>query len=311
MASRKYEDFEKVRLLKKTMIYSLLLATREGKQYVLKIYRKKELADHGLSGKIKKEATLMNLVCSPFICKLHSTFQDHRRLFFELDYCHGGSLADRLQEWYLCPNDVALFYVAEVLEALDALHAQNIVYRNLSPENILIDSNGHIKLYDFTNAKKMQLDRTYTMVAFQSYSAPEQLLGNGHTKLADWWTFGILIFHLLTGTVPFEASDPIEAYFSMIQTNYTLPNYLDSDAAELIRKLICPDPRKRLGFGDQGCKKVKQQGWFEGVDFKAVANKKIPPPWRPSQNEHYYKCNDDEEDTSEDVEQIDIVDFII
>lgn len=179
--------------------------------------------------------------------------------------------------------------MVEALVALESLHSQNIVYRNLSPENIYIDLDGHIRLNDFSNAKKLQYDRTYTMGKFQSYAAPEQLLGNGHTKLADWWTFGILVFHLLTGSVPFEANSPMDAYFNMIQTNLILPNYLDPHATELIRKLICPDPRKRLGYGEKGVKTIKQQPWFDGVDFNAVLQKRIPPPWRPVVTQKYYQ----------------------
>jgi serine/threonine protein kinase len=190
------------------------------------------------------------------------------------------------------------------------MHSKNVLFRNLTPENIYIDLDGHLKLNDFTNAKKLAFDRTYTMIGFQSYTAPEQLIGNGHTKLADWWAFGILIFHLLTGILPFEASSPLDAYFNMIQSTINLPDYFDPSAADIIRKLICPDPRKRLGFGDNGVRKIKEQPWFNGVDFNLVTAKRIPPPWMPLEDVNYYTCSEDLSSLSEGGEE-EYVEFLM
>lgn len=165
------------------------------------------------------------------------------------EYICGGELFSRLRKDGRFANDVALFYACEIALSLQYLHRMNIVYRDLKPENLLIDKEGHIKITDFGFAKQLANDRTYTLCGTPEYLAPEIIKGSkvGYGKSVDWWALGILIFEMLSGYPPFYDNEPIGIYKKIVAGIIEFPRFFDVKAKDVIRKLLNPDLNFRLG----------------------------------------------------------------
>lgn len=198
------------------------------------------------------------------------------------EYVCGGELFSRLRKDGRFSNDVALFYGVEIILALQYLHQQETVYRDLKPENLLIDKDGHIKLADFGFAKKVENDKTFTLCGTPEYLAPEIIKGSrvGYGKSVDWWALGILIFEMLSGYPPFYDNEPIGIYKRILSGVIEFPRFFSVYSKDLIRKLLNPELSKRLGVTDDG-ESIKMHKWFRGVDWKMVFNREIPAPWTP------------------------------
>ena len=146
--------------------------------------------------------------------------------------------------------DVALFYSSEILLALQFIHQKNIVYRDLKPENLLIDSQGHIKLADFGFAKVLENGRTFTLCGTPEYLAPEIVKGSkriGYGKSVDWWALGILLFEMLAGYPPFYDCEPHGIYKKITAGIIEFPRFFSLRTKDLIRKLLNPEIKYRLG----------------------------------------------------------------
>jgi protein kinase A len=129
---------------------------------------------------------------------LIEAFQDKMNLYLVFDFVQGGEIFRLLRKENVFPNDVALFYIAEITLALQYLHDRQIAYRDLKPENLLIGSEGHLRITDFGFAKKIE-DRSYTLCGTPEYLAPEIIMGQGHNQGVDWWALGILLYEMLSG----------------------------------------------------------------------------------------------------------------
>lgn len=147
---------------------------------------------------VKSEKDILKRIQHPFIVNLFATFQDNRRLFMVMEFVHGGELFSYLRRETKLDNAGGRFYASEITVALQYLHSMDIVYRDLKPENLLIDGEGHVKITDFGFAKVV-LDRTWTVCGTPEYLAPEVIQSKGHGKSVDWWALGILIFEMLAG----------------------------------------------------------------------------------------------------------------
>lgn len=247
--------------------------------YALKMINKEILFKLKQVEHAKHEKNVLQVLNSPFIIRLFGYFQDNCCLYLLLEYVAGGELFSRLRLWHHFPNDAALFYSAEILLALEHIHSAGYMYRDLKPENILIDSRGHIKIADFGFCKSTQ-EKSFTVCGTPEYLAPEIIKSEGHQKSADWWAFGILIYEMLVGYPPFFDHNPYKIYKKVVQGDYTIPEDLNREAADLIRKLLTRQPEARLGSSSS--EEVKRHEWFEGVDFETVFRKEIPTPWVPS-----------------------------
>jgi protein kinase A len=147
---------------------------------------------------VATERQILQTISHPFIVTSFGSFETANEICIMMEYVPSGELFYLLQKYGRLSNELACFYVAELITALQYLHSCNIVYRDIKPENILIDKFGHIRLIDFGFSKYVK-NRTWTLCGTPEYLAPEVLLGKGHNQAADWWTVGILIYELLTG----------------------------------------------------------------------------------------------------------------
>jgi len=143
------------------------------------------------------------------------------------DYISGGELFSRLRKEGRFSYDVTLFYSSEIFLSIQYLHKLNIAYRDLKPENLLIDKDGHIKLTDFGFAKTIENDRTFTLCGTPEYLAPEIIKGAkvGYGKSVDWWALGVLIFEMLSGYPPFYDNEPIGIYKKIVTGIIEFPRF--------------------------------------------------------------------------------------
>ena len=147
---------------------------------------------------------------------------DEKFVHLVLEYAPGGEFFTHLQKAGRLENDAARFYAAQVILIVEYLHQQGIVYRDLKPENLLLDTKGYFKLTDFGFAKKVAF-KTYTLCGTPEYVAPEMLLNKGHGQSVDWWGFGILLFEMLSGHTPFVADDPMDVYKQILECRVRFP----------------------------------------------------------------------------------------
>jgi cGMP-dependent protein kinase len=219
-----------------------------------------------------------------FIVRLYRTFRDNKYLYMLLEVCLGGELWALLRDRGVFDDGTTRFYVACVIEALIYLHAKGIVYRDLKPENLLLDNSGYAKLVDFGFAKSIGFGRkTWTFCGTPEYVAPEVLLNKGHDFSTDLWSLGIFTYELLTGSPPFAASDPMKTYNLILRgiDAIEFPRYITKNARHVIKRLCRESPAERLGYGNNGVKDVQKHKWFEGFNWEGLKKRTLTPPYMP------------------------------
>ena len=190
------------------------------------------------------------------------------------EYICGGELFSRLRKEGRFSNDIALFYTTEIVLVFEYLHQKGISYRDLKPENLLIDRQGHIKITDFGFAKYVQ-DRTYTLCGTPEYLAPEIIQSKGHGMPVDWWALGILIYEMIAGFPPFYDESPFGIYQRILSGRIEFGRVFNYKAKDLIKKLLQGSPRRRYGCRGSGANDVKRHKWFKGVDWDMVYNRHL------------------------------------
>eukprot|EP00744_Colponema_vietnamica_P000936 GILI01001620.1.p1 GENE.GILI01001620.1~~GILI01001620.1.p1 ORF type:complete len:366 (-),score=46.25 GILI01001620.1:101-1198(-) len=251
-----------------------------GRPLALKILKKSEVIKLKQVEHVKAEKDILSRISHPFIVRLHATFQDDKRLFMVMDYINGGELFSYLRREGRLPNDSARFYAAEITLAFQYLHSLNIVYRDLKPENLLLDHDGHIKITDFGFAKIVE-DRTWTLCGTPEYLAPEIIQSKGHGKSVDWWALGILIYEMLAGYPPFYDEHPFGIYQKVLAGKVEYPRHFDVRVKDLIRRLLTQDRTKRFGCLKNGAEDIKKHKWFKGLDWAQVQACQVPAPYVP------------------------------
>jgi len=246
----------------------------------LKIMKKSEVIRLKQVEHIKAETGILSQIEHPFIVNLLATFQDESRLFLLLEFINGGELFSHLRNEGRLPDADAKFYAGEIVLAFAYLHSKNIIYRDLKPENLLIDSEGHIKITDFGFAKVVE-DRTWTLCGTPEYLAPEIIQSKGHGRAVDWWALGILIFEMLAGYPPFYDENPFGIYQKVLAGRIDCPKHFDVKAKDLIKKLLIHDRAKRWGCLKNGPEDIQKHKWFKGMDWDQVANRQVKPSFIP------------------------------
>ncbi|KAI8334196.1 kinase-like domain-containing protein [Chlamydoabsidia padenii] len=252
-----------------------------GRFYAIKALRKQELVDRRQVEHANNERVILRSVDHPFVVKLWDTFQDEGHVFFVMSYVPGGELFRILRKNKSFSESAARFYAAEVLLAIDYLHSLDIAYRDIKPENILLDAEGHVKLADFGFSKKVT-DLTWTVCGTPDYLAPEIIRSQGYTKAVDWWSFGVLIYEMVMGEAPFQAENPVDKYQMILDGNIKfLPNRLSNELVDLLGHLLKVKPTERYGNLKDGVDDIKYHAWFKKMDFIKLALGQITPPYIP------------------------------
>jgi serine/threonine protein kinase len=257
-----------------------------GQVYALKILQKEQIVAYKQQQNVMNERNVMMMVDHPFILKLTATFKDADCLYMLLELVQGGELFTLLanQPDGKLSSVSARFYAACVTSALECLHSKNVLYRDLKPENMLIDAEGYIKVVDMGFAKVVTT-RTYTLCGTPEYLAPEIVLGKGHHKGVDYWAVGILIFEMLCGYSPFadhRNNDQMVICKNIVKAKLKFPKELkDKAAKDLITKLLEREPSARLGCLKGGAEDIRRHVWFTGLNWDALLAKRIRAPWKP------------------------------
>jgi hypothetical protein len=250
--------------------------------YALKCQAKRAITESGLQEHVLNELRVMRRIDHPFIAKLFSALQDDKFIYFVLELLQGGELFTHLRNRGKLSEQSARFYAAAVVYAFSTLHAKKIAYRDLKPENLVMDSEGYVKLVDFGLAKQLLSGKTWTLCGTPDYLAPEIILNEGHDLAVDYWALGVLIFEMVVGAPPFYAEDPMEVYEKILTGTPAMPTFFTRNLSDLIKKLLRSQQGKRLGNTRGGTAAVIKHKWFSSFDWAGLEKCETRAPYKPA-----------------------------
>lgn len=248
--------------------------------YALKCQAKKAIVENGLQDHVMNEKTIMAELDHPFILKYFCAMKDDRYIYFVLELLLGGELFTFLRNETQFPESWSRFYSASVLMAFCQIHGRKIAYRDLKPENLVLDKDGFLKVVDFGLAKVVN-GKTWTLCGTPDYLAPEIILNEGHDRAVDYWALGVLIYEMTAGMPPFYADDPMEVYEKILSGHVSIPSHFSKSLSDIIKKLLKTYQSKRLGNTKGGTGAVMKHKWYSGFNWDALLNRKIDVPIQP------------------------------
>ena len=278
------DDFQPLKLLGKGSFGKVILVNylTNNKVYAMKILKKEEIIKRKQINHIKTERLLLEKLNHPFIAQLQFAFQDEQKLYLVTEFLQGGELFFHIKRKTCFKENTAKFYMAQIFLAIDYMHKNGFIYRDLKPENILIDKEGYIKLTDFGLSKIILEDEnnnsSNTICGTLEYMAPEIIKGKQYNKSVDWYSFGIVLYEMLCGNLPFKLKNRI-IEDSIYENEIEYPEKLSPEAKDIISKLLQIEPEKRLGY--KSSDEIKNSDFFKGVDFDKIFKKENRPPFRP------------------------------
>jgi serine/threonine protein kinase len=279
-----HTDFEIIQVLGKGSFGEVFLVkmTSTGQYYAMKVLQKEKIFGENLVKYARTERDILMRVKHPFIVKLNYAFQSNEKLYLVLDYCSGGNLGYYLRQEGLFSEDVARFYLCEIILALEELHSQGIIYRDLKPDNVLVDGEGHALLTDFGLSKRNVSEGcpSKSFCGSVAYLAPEVIRRTGHGKAVDWYLLGVLLYEMIVGVPPFYSVDRRKMIQNIEKAKIKTPDGVSSAAKDLIKKLLKRDSNKRIG-SSKGAEEIKSHGFFAGVDWASVLKKETKSPIVP------------------------------
>ncbi len=293
VGSKKYgiEDFELMRVLGKGSFGKVFLVRLlETKQvYAMKVLKKSEVTRRKQVVHTKTERRIMGATDHPFIVTLRFAFQSDEKLYMVTDYCRGGELFFHLKRMKVFSEDQVRLYSAEIACGLSHLHSHKIVYRDLKPENVLLDHEGHVRITDFGLSRDDMEDQEHGAMTFcgtPEYLSPEMIYHRktreGYGASVDWWSLGTLMYEMFTGWPPFYDKNIRTMMQKILHAPLTFnPKYkISADAQSCISGLLARNLNDRLcanGNHDQ----IKQHSFFKSIDWDKLYRREIKPPFIP------------------------------
>ncbi|KAE8265949.1 hypothetical protein A4X09_0g6395 [Tilletia walkeri] len=298
------DDFEMIRVLGKGCAGKVLLVRHHesNRLFAMKsIHKRHVLAHQELQHTLTEQAVLKRMareVNDPFVVRLWWSFHDKYNLYLVMDFHPGGDLATQLSRWGRLGRDRARFYAAEIVEGVEGLHRAGVIYRDLKPENVLIGADGHIVLSDFGLSKEFpreahsssdtsksrlskyaeERDVTTTFCGTAEYLAPEVIQGAPYSYEVDWWSFGTMLYEMLTGITPFWADTHADMYVRVLHDELIFPEdrVLDQDTKSILRGLLQRNPALRMKSA-----RIKRHPYFSMIEWAHVCDKRYIPPYIP------------------------------
>uniref|UniRef100_A0A0X3Q197 cAMP-dependent protein kinase n=1 Tax=Schistocephalus solidus TaxID=70667 RepID=A0A0X3Q197_SCHSO len=252
-----------------------------GKFYAIKILHKAKIVRLKQVEHTLNEKRILETISFPFIVDMQFHFKDNSNLYMALEFVNGGELFSLIRKEGKFKEDTARFYGSQVILAIEYLHSIDIAYRDLKPENLLIDNSGYLKLTDFGFAKMVR-GRTWTLCGTPEYLAPEIILSKGYGRAVDWWAVGVLIFEMIAGYPPFFADQPIQVYEKIVAGKLRFPFFMSLDARNLLSNLLQGDTTKRFGNMRNGVADIQSHIWFSSIDWVDIFERKVVPQFVPS-----------------------------
>ena len=247
--------------------------------YAMKVLNKSLIMNQNIVKYAMTERNVLSITSHPFIVKLNYAFQTIDKLFLILDYCPGGDLAEHLAREKRFKESRAKIYLCEIILALGDLHKHDIIFRDLKPDNVVLDSLGHAMLTDFGLSKEGIFDGNITKSFCGSiaYLAPEMLKRKGHGKAVDWYLLGVLFYEMLVGIPPYFTENQEMIFKNIEKGDLTIPNFVSERAKVLLRALLKKDPAQRLGYNND-VEEIKAHEYFRGINWDDVYKRKMKPP---------------------------------
>jgi len=278
------EDFTLLRDIGRGAFGTVLLVRKksDNEVYAMKILKKKELIQKGQIEHTKTEKMILEHVNHPFIVNLIYCFTTPEKIFFVMKYMRGGELFTHLRREKRFNEERVKFYAAQVILALGHLHSKDIIYRDMKPENILMDEKGYISLTDFGMAKVLKEGVATTFCGTPEYLAPEIIKESGHDRMVDWWGLGILIYELLIGLPPFYHVNQNVMFELITEGEVRFPKMIkiSDEVKDLISKCLIKDPAQRMG-SQSDSEEFKRHPWFANMDWESLMNKTMKAPFEP------------------------------
>ncbi|XP_063703591.1 RAC serine/threonine-protein kinase-like [Culicoides brevitarsis] len=279
------ENFEFLKVLGKGTFGKVILCREKStaKLFAIKILKKEVIIQKDEVAHTMSENRVLRSTNHPFLISLKYSFQTADRLCFVMQYVNGGELYFHLSRDRVFSEDRTRFYGAEIISALGYLHSQNIIYRDLKLENLLLDKDGHIKIADFGLCKE---DITYgrttkTFCGTPEYLAPEVLEDNDYGRAVDWWGTGVVMYEMLCGRLPFYNTDHEVLFKLILVEDVKFPRNISPEARSLLGGLLVKKPEERLGGGPDDYREIQSHAFFASINWHDLVLKKITPPFRP------------------------------
>eukprot|EP00475_Leptophrys_vorax_P029864 TRINITY_DN441_c0_g4_i2.p1 TRINITY_DN441_c0_g4~~TRINITY_DN441_c0_g4_i2.p1 ORF type:complete len:399 (-),score=99.96 TRINITY_DN441_c0_g4_i2:1755-2951(-) len=247
-------------------------------------------ADKHAIRRLKRERDFMILFNHPFVMKLYHVYQNQHEVLFVMPFMSGGSLSFHLKKFLYrgIPEENVKVYAAEMVLGLEYIHSLNIITRDIKPQNVLLDREGHIKIADFGLARDLNKEdngMVKGIAGTRQYMAPEVLADDQfYGKSCDVFSFGVTVYELLHGSSPFtdKLTTELIADFHDPRGRVMFSNLLTKEARSFLTGVMEPDPLKRLGCGKEGWQEIKTHPWFSDISWDDVRNRKVPAPFVPS-----------------------------
>ena len=248
-----------------------------GKLYAIKTLSKRQVLCSRLSTYLQTEKKVLMNFTHPFLVRLHSCFQNDKKLFMVIDYCEKGDLGKMLKHSKRIPEHKLRILLAELILGIQSLHDHGILHRDIKPENVLIDKEGHIKLTDFGFSKELEKSKLTASSFCGSliYLPPEMVSRKEHDFSIDWYLLGQLAYECLTGSPPFYDKSKERMMYRIMNEELRMPTGVSEDIWDIVSRLMNKSTGERLG-SRRGGEEIKEHPFFLGLDWKRVAAKDYP-----------------------------------
>ncbi|CAK58167.1 unnamed protein product (macronuclear) [Paramecium tetraurelia] len=275
------QQFRVLGLIGKGSFGKVYLVQKNKKYYAMKVLLKNMIFEQNICRYAITERNVLSVTSHPFIVKLRYAFQTGDKLFMILDYYPGGDLGMVLNKIKRFPEELVKLYACEIILALEDLHKRNIIFRDLKPDNILLDAEGHVLLTDFGLSKEgipLSNQGAKSFCGSVAYLAPEMIKRQGHGKAVDWYLLGVVMYELLSGLPPYYTNDREALFYNIENASLKIPQFISIECRNLLRSLLERNPSRRLGSGQGDSMEIRGHPYFVDIDWERVLKRQLQMP---------------------------------